>query len=112
MLCCVRTRARKEGNYVDDPLRAAAPAAAYAYDEKKKGKPVTQAGILKDGNMVVLAGAGATVAATAAAVAVVSTGGGGCGVAGVGEPSGGEGGPTQGCCCSGGASGGCGGCGG
>ncbi|KAI3457539.1 hypothetical protein Pfo_014202 [Paulownia fortunei] len=119
MFCCVRTRGRREGKFDDQPAATGGrtpPPAAYAYD-RKSGKSVSNG--IKDGNMVVLAGAGAAVAATAATAAVVVSanesdrnngGGGGCGVAGVGDTSGG--GTSQGCCCGGGNGGGCGGCGG
>ncbi|XP_012847144.1 PREDICTED: loricrin-like [Erythranthe guttata] len=115
MFCCVRTRDRKEGKSADQP--AEPPAGQYGYDNKS-GKKYVGDGGLKDGNMVVLAGAGAAVVATAVTAAVVvsaqesdrNTGGGGCGVAGVGDTSGG--GASQGCCCGGGDGGGGGGCGG
>lgn len=111
MFCCVRTRRRKEGNCVDRSspppgLRAAAPQPpAYSFDGKE-GKSVTGGGI-RDGNMVVLAGAGVATAAAGAVIMNNGSGGGACGVAGVGEPSGG-GETNQGCFGSGGSCG-CGG---
>ncbi|KAL8031855.1 hypothetical protein ABFX02_13G055900 [Erythranthe guttata] len=108
MFCCVRSRDRKEGKSADQhntalhgqTLPPPPPAGQYGYDKK-----IGKYGGLNDGNMVVLAGAGAVVAATAVTAAVVvsdrNTGGDG-GVADVGDTGGG------GCWCGGG----CGGCGG
>ncbi|XP_022847689.1 loricrin-like [Olea europaea var. sylvestris] len=120
----VMLRHRRKENF-DNPTitRSKTPAPTYYGGDGKDGKV---SGI-KDGNMVVLAGAGAAVAATAATAAVVvaadeserdrdrdnqASGAGGRGAAPV--TAGGDGnscGTSQGCCCGGGDGGGC-GCGG
>ncbi|GER45094.1 hypothetical protein STAS_22015 [Striga asiatica] len=118
MFCCVRrTRGRKEGNFDERHAKSRGawpPPGNYVHSiEGGKSKGTADRG-LKDGNMVVLAGAGAGAAVGAAAVVVAATSNDQT------TDRNSDGSASQGCCgrrgggggCGGGGCGGCGGCGG
>ncbi|GFP78729.1 hypothetical protein PHJA_000016500 [Phtheirospermum japonicum] len=102
MFCCVRTRGRKERDFDDHRAVANSKTPGAQPSPPPPVKPVTSGydeksgksggDGLKDGNMVVLAGAGAVVGATAATAVVVA----------VGDN---DGDASQGCCCGGGGGG-------
>lgn len=100
ILCCLCKVGRKKRPTVTATMTARQPPAPQAYRDVERGEK-SKSSRLKDGEMVILAGA------TAATAAVVISSGGGGGDVGGGD--GGDGGGGGGC---GGCGGGCGGCGG